>query len=215
MVFFLGGCDASLASDSSCALLTMPRHAHPYPFARNQCGYCDQAFPTMTGVRRHISHSPRCQAAALRNAARRHTVRGDQGGDQGVNSEVRTDDEGNGEGVDIDVYPDPNPGDGGALDDHDRPVHSEFECDSTNAKTSRRYAREYDEGCAADVLGSAETAFERMKDLQEASGQGTYAPFADRSEWELADWLVKNANQRATDEFLKLPIVSHINRYSE
>ncbi|KAF8431623.1 hypothetical protein L210DRAFT_837540, partial [Boletus edulis BED1] len=56
-----------------------------------------------------------------------------------------------------------------------------------------------------------QTAFESMKDLQDASGQCAYAPFADRSEWELADWLVKNVNQGATDKFLKLGIVSHIN----
>jgi hypothetical protein len=188
----------------------MPRGTHPYPFAQHQCGYCGQVFPTVTGVRRHISHSPRCQAAVLRNA-----VRGDQGGDQGVNSEVRTDNEGNGEGVDMDVYPDHNPGGEGGLDDHDRPVHSDFEHNCINAEKRERYACEYDEGCAADVLGSAQTAFERMKDLQDASAQGAYALFADRREWELADWLMKNANQRATDEFLKLPIVSHINQYSE
>ncbi|KAF8124416.1 hypothetical protein EV363DRAFT_1178044, partial [Boletus edulis] len=37
-----------------------------------------------------------------------------------------------------------------------------------------------------------------------------YAPFVDRSEWELAGWLVKNVNQRATDGLLKLPVVSSI-----
>ena len=133
----------------------------------------------------------------MRNAACRHTTRGDQG---------VSDDEGNGQDVetytdnvnpDIDMDPNPFPpaSHDGGQDDHDRPVCSEFEHDSMNAGTCQRYVHEFDEGCAADVLGSAKTAFELMKDLQETSGQGAYAPFADHSEWELADWLVKNMNQ--------------------
>ena len=49
-----------------------------------------------------------------------------------------------------------------------------------------------------------------MKSLQEVLGQGAYVLFADRSEWELANWLAKNMNQQAMDKFLKLPIVSNI-----
>ncbi|KAN0091453.1 hypothetical protein V8E55_005019 [Tylopilus felleus] len=94
----------------------------------------------------------------------------------------------------------------GDVDDHDEQVQSESNHDSANAKIHPRYAREYDEGRAADVLGSAKTAFESMKSLQEVSGQGAYVLFTDRSEWELANWLVKNVNQQAMDKFLKLPI---------
>ena len=54
----------------------------------------------------------------------------------------------------------------------------------------------------------ASTTFERMQASQEASRGGTYAPFVDEREWELAEWLIRNVNQCATDEFLKLPIVS-------
>lgn len=36
----------------------------------------------------------------------------------------------------------------------------------------------------------------------------TYAPFQDRNEWELAQWLIKNVGQTQTEAFLKLPIVS-------
>lgn len=197
----------------------MPRLTHTYPLSRNQCGYCSQAFPTLTGLRRHTSHSPRCQAAALRSAARRHTARSDQG----VEAPGPTDNEATGQGIetyaDIDMYPDPflgHEGDEGGRDDHGEPVRPELERDSMGTGGgSQRYAREFDEGRAADVLGSAQTAFESMKDLQEASGRGAYAPFADRSEWELADWLVKNTNQGATDKFLKLAIVSDINQCSK
>ena len=117
------------------------------------------------------------------------------------------------------MYPDPflgHEGDKGGQDDHSEPVRPELEHDSMGTGGgSQRYAREFDEGRTADILGSAQTMFESMKDLQEASERGAYAPFTDRSEWELADWLVKNTNQGATDKFLKLAIVSDINQCSK
>lgn len=58
------------------------------------------------------------------------------------------------------------------------------------------------------VLGSAQTAFKKMADHQESSGAGVYHPFKDFEEWELAEWLVKNVNQRVTEDLLKLSIVS-------
>ncbi|KAI5984843.1 hypothetical protein EDD15DRAFT_2390291 [Pisolithus albus] len=68
------------------------------------------------------------------------------------------------------------------------------------------YAREYDEGPVADVLGKGETVFNKMKKVQDSLGGSTYSPFEDRDEWELAQWLINNVNQRATDEFLKLQV---------
>lgn len=72
----------------------------------------------------------------------------------------------------------------------------------------QRYAQVFEEHATAEVLGWAKTAFEKMEDFQNASGGGVYAPFKDREEWELAEWLIRNVNQRATEEFLKLSIVS-------
>lgn len=34
-----------------------------------------------------------------------------------------------------------------------------------------------------------------------------WAPFADQEAWELAQWVITNVGQNATDKFLKLPIV--------
>ncbi|KAI9570029.1 hypothetical protein HD554DRAFT_2204195 [Boletus coccyginus] len=48
-----------------------------------------------------------------------------------------------------------------------------------------------------------------MKCYQEATGRGAYAPFADHDEWTLAQWLVKNMNQHATEEFLKLSMTKN------
>ncbi|KAF8545688.1 hypothetical protein OG21DRAFT_1428831, partial [Imleria badia] len=71
-----------------------------------------------------------------------------------------------------------------------------------------RFAQEFSEKRAAGIISCGETPFEQMKRYQEGSGGGAYAPFADEEEWELARWLIKNVNQRVTEEFLRLPIVS-------
>ncbi|KAG8213610.1 hypothetical protein J3R82DRAFT_10295 [Butyriboletus roseoflavus] len=34
-----------------------------------------------------------------------------------------------------------------------------------------------------------------------------YSLFADQDEWKLAEWLITNVNQQATEEFLKLLIM--------
>ncbi|KAI6020400.1 hypothetical protein BKA83DRAFT_4464679 [Pisolithus microcarpus] len=68
------------------------------------------------------------------------------------------------------------------------------------------YACKYDEGPVANVLGKGETAFDKMKKVQDGLGGSTYSPFEDRDEWELGQWLINNINQWATDEFLKLQV---------
>ena len=40
------------------------------------------------------------------------------------------------------------------------------------------------------------------------NGDDPWAPFKDKEEWELAQWLITNVGQNATDKYLKLPIVS-------
>lgn len=77
-----------------------------------------------------------------------------------------------------------------------------------------RYAQQYDIKAAADILGTRETLFDTMRADQEASDQCRYHPFADREEWGLAEWLIRNVNQQETDEFLRLPIVSQTFKFS-
>ena len=181
------------------SFLAMPRQPATHHLPRHHCGHCGQGFPTPAGVQCHIGHSPHCQAAALRRTAgRQQTVN--------VHSNSRQEDVDlpDGEGwIELDGPDDSPDGPGRAGQGTPEPPQPE----------PQRYAYKYDQGPAAEVLGSGPTVFETMKGVQEAVGQGKYSPFADREEWELADWLVKNVNQRATDEFLKLSIVSN-NCYS-
>jgi hypothetical protein len=73
-------------------------------------------------------------------------------------------------------------------------------------ETYPRYVKEFP--TRAEELGDGKMAFEEIFEDQSAKGESPWAPFTDKDEWELARWLVKNVNQRATEEFLKMPGVS-------
>jgi hypothetical protein len=47
---------------------------------------------------------------------------------------------------------------------------------------------------------------ERVNDL--AAERQPWEPFSSKKEWELVMWMMKNVNQRATEQYLNLPIVS-------
>jgi hypothetical protein len=66
-----------------------------------------------------------------------------------------------------------------------------------------RYARDFP--TPTKEFGEAKTVFEEIFEEQRAMGELPCTPFADKDEWELAQWLAKNVNQQATEEFLKLP----------
>jgi hypothetical protein len=57
--------------------------------------------------------------------------------------------------------------------------------------------------------GRMKTPFENLEGLYLASGQGGCGPFSSYEEWELAEWLVKNAGHGQIDKLLKLKIVSN------
>ncbi|KAJ7619276.1 hypothetical protein FB45DRAFT_755446 [Roridomyces roridus] len=58
------------------------------------------------------------------------------------------------------------------------------------------------------------TILEEWREKQQAVGESEYSPFVGEDEWELAQWLSKNVSQTATDEFLKLSMVSVKNELS-
>jgi hypothetical protein len=62
----------------------------------------------------------------------------------------------------------------------------------------------------ADVVGVGQTVFEEIQEAHLDMGleKNPWAPFDGEEEWGLAEWLSKRVNKTATDEFLKLAIVS-------
>ena len=73
----------------------------------------------------------------------------------------------------------------------------------------RYYFEDYPaERKAGAAWGKDQPLFVKLKRAQEENGTSKWGPFEDQDEWELAEWLSKNAGQKQTDEFLKLNIVS-------
>ncbi|KAJ7160815.1 hypothetical protein C8R46DRAFT_1000716 [Mycena filopes] len=54
----------------------------------------------------------------------------------------------------------------------------------------------------------AKTTFELIRDEEILKGGTVLGPFRDDDEWQLAKWLIKHVGHTATEEFLKLPIIS-------
>ncbi|KAG2741331.1 hypothetical protein P692DRAFT_201842290 [Suillus brevipes Sb2] len=52
--------------------------------------------------------------------------------------------------------------------------------------------------------------FQDIRAQQEAQGLEPWAPFTDEEEWGLVKWLISCVGHTAIDEFLKLPITSHM-----
>ena len=73
----------------------------------------------------------------------------------------------------------------------------------------RYYFEDYPaERKAGAAWGKDQPLFVKLKRVQEENGTSKWGPFEDQDEWELAEWLSKNAGQKQTNEFLKLNIVS-------
>ena len=63
-------------------------------------------------------------------------------------------------------------------------------------------------GSAGKQGDQAQSYFQKLHAEQRRQGLSPWTPFQDEEEWELAQWLMLNVGQNATDKFLKLPIVS-------
>ena len=72
---------------------------------------------------------------------------------------------------------------------------------------SLRFCQPYPRSIA-NPIGFRKTRFEKQRDHDLTNGKQPWQPFSSRDEWELARWLISNVNQKATDKYLKLPIVS-------
>lgn len=197
----------------------MPRVERVRTF-NHVCGHCGHGFPTAVAVRRHTAHSPRCHAAVLRGIPRALPADENQRGAALAGRFPEPDDlPGYEHGIDpadedqwdgAGRFPDPDdlPGYEHGVDPEHQDVEDRRMGNERAEHNADRYAQEFDEGLAAEVLGLGKTSFEALKDVQDASGNGAYAPFADHDEWKLAEWLIENVNQQATEDFLKLSIVS-------
>ncbi|KAJ7752964.1 hypothetical protein B0H16DRAFT_1836111 [Mycena metata] len=63
-------------------------------------------------------------------------------------------------------------------------------------------------GATYKTTEPAKTTFELIQDAEILKGGVVLGPFRDDDEWQLAKWLIKHVGHTATEEFLKLKIIS-------
>ena len=82
---------------------------------------------------------------------------------------------------------------------------NDFEAEVQGHRFSEPYPRSI-----ANPIGYQMTRFEMLREEAKTNGKQPWEPFSSQDEWELARWLINNVNQKATDKYLKLPMVSEI-----
>jgi hypothetical protein len=188
-----------------------------------RCPYCAQKVLTATGIKRHISNTPACtkkwaeEIGAITVTTQEADIppampefepaAAEDDDDEPMDSPTeRADNFIPPSRVESPPPPEPVP--------RSRRTTVEEVPDVDDPQNFRRFVEPFP-GKAGTPLEDqdgeilhGETLFERMRTKQELSGDSKFAPFIDGDEWDLARWLSKNVNQTATDEYLKLSIVS-------
>lgn len=189
-----------------------------------RCNFCSQGgFPTQHALKLHIDNRPACrkQFAAIiaRQATPSPEPRAEASEHVSAQSDINISSPEQMDGADSEVPTDnfpefvPPPR-------WEATPEPELQADERHSKRARveevedeeaytRYSRPFP--TSSTTYGDGKTVFEAIFEDQTSKGESAFAPFADRDDWDLARWLALNVNQRATEEFLKMPGVSFVN----
>ncbi|KAM5536416.1 hypothetical protein V8D89_009852 [Ganoderma adspersum] len=187
---------------------------------RYLCPYCcKRRFIRQTGLRSHITQTPACQEAQQRVAAavtassnlQENHEDGMAGESQGVmEAEEVNPDIPMREAVEESITDDWN------MDDPpSRPEHALADQPSRPVAGPGRVTVEEVEDeeagglpkAVATILRKAKTVFEELRDSKCTKNEDTFAPFANREEWELASFLMcSGMSQEQIEDYLTLPI---------
>ena len=167
----------------------------PTGISPKRCPFCLKSFATQRAVNQHISASIFCLKEWHKNVRK----------DYNPLKRRRT-----------------NSLEPGLVDDDNFRVNDNFN-DATEVPESRQHfdvddaddKEDHNErfidpfpGAAGEALRHEKTCFENLQQTQQLKGETPWAPFANKAEWGLAEWLMRNVGQKSTDEYLQLPIVS-------
>ena len=173
--------------------------------AQHRCQYCGKPFASQRALNHHISASKSCYKEWRKDLIRKEQPspspkRPNRNSSVGYEEEL--------DGVDLET----NIVDDFILPSAPRRESIEEEdnggCNTHPIPEINRYIEPYP-GDAGQGLRKANTQFEELLAFQKAEGKKPWEPFASEEEWALSKWLLKNVGQKSTEEFLKLPIVSH------
>lgn len=184
--------------------------------ASHKCFYCRKTLPTLKGLRSHLTQRKICRDALRRVTEKRSPTKKSTEDEDSEMGDMQEDDLGFGASMD-DVEPilfdhtqqqddnQPNPSSSRDQQPDRRPRVEEVEDEESG--THRRWLKDFPLP-AGTRLRQARSYFETVREEQRRNGDDPWAPFKDEEEWELAQWLITNVGQNATDKYLKLPIVS-------
>lgn len=171
----------------------------PRPISK-RCQFCRKTFPTQRAVNQHISASTICLEEWHKIIVRKNDNPSPKR--RRINSP---------EPSLLDDLPNPDPTLARNLEDADNSANVEdsYAGDGIDddLETPKRYVDPFPE-LAGDALRRERTRFEILEGEQHLKAKTPWEPFANKTEWGLVEWLMKNVGQKSTDEYLKLPIVS-------
>jgi hypothetical protein len=170
------------------------------PAISKRCQFCSKTFATQRKVNQHISASASCLKEWHKNIVRENDVQIPKRRRMNSPEPNLLDDN----------LPNPYP-----IHDFEHANHQlQLETNTEDAEeldsdqaTPKRYIESFP-GPAGAALREEKTRFDILEEESWLEGKSHWELFASRAEWELAEWLMKNAGQKAMDEYLQLPIVS-------
>ncbi|KAG8939336.1 hypothetical protein FRC03_006360 [Tulasnella sp. 419] len=178
------------------------------------CPYCSSSFGAQRGVKAHISSTKTCRdedfkanavAAANRSPSPPKGMNSSHNRKKALNDHVHTQEEFN-FNVDDRFSPQPT---------NKRPRYQvtveddedDKDDDASGTQKSTGYKVEEYPLKVASIQGQEPLPFPSHRKAQIKSGQEPWFPFADRQEWELAEWLTTSGvSQTDIDKYLKLKI---------
>ncbi|KAJ7429562.1 hypothetical protein B0H11DRAFT_1944597 [Mycena galericulata] len=177
------------------------------------CAFCKTAFSSSSLVRRHQKMDPTCKvkyAASLEKRQKKTDPPAPLPADlpgpddlQAILDDIPLENEVHAsQPRDFPEYEDPD-------QDASRPTDSPTVRPAGDTDTRARWVRTHPPSVAAGATyGKAKTSFEMIRDDEILKGGMVLGPFHDDDEWQLAKWLIKNVGHTATEEFLKLSMIS-------
>jgi hypothetical protein len=156
-----------------------------------RCQFCQKAFATQRAINQHISASKICLKGWHKNIVKKNDNPLKRRRTDSPEPSLDNDDN-------FDPSPEPRQG---------TPSQHVNADDDDEAGDNQRFIEPFP-GVAGEALRQEKTRFEILEQTHQLEGGNPWAPFANKAEWGLVEWLMKNVGQKSTDEYLRLPIVS-------
>lgn len=177
-----------------------------------RCPHCNTSKPTQKAINQHIQLTPACKKAyddqltAICGSPSPRPSRKHQERSPSPPAPILDDGDDTGMQAADDFVPPVNPVPVQPQSKRARVEEVEDE-DCVPRPHYTRFVRPYPRPVGTPIR-KEKTKFETLLEQQAADGKQPWEPFASKDEWQLATWLMANVGQTATDEYLKLPIVS-------